>query len=200
MCRQVGIIRADEAVHPFDMAEALVSLPLPPGNRVGIIGSGGQGVVTSDTCEMLGLRVPEFDAETKARLNEVVPPHAPVPSNPVDFAGGERSPLDEAGVADAMARIDYIDGIICNMPHLRGGGGNADMARTAIQGAEILAAIPKRYGKPVITLRWYSRDGGDVVGDIVQAAGIPSYETPDQCARAMQALVRYAELRRSPPA
>ena len=195
MCRQVGIVRASEVAQPFDMAEALVSQPLPPGNRVAIIGSGGQGVVTSDTCERLGLKVPEFDDETKLRLKEALPDHAPVPSNPVDFAGSTRTPLDETRVADALARIDYIDGIICNVPHLHGGVSSGDMARASIEGAEVLAAIPKKYGKPVITLRW-GPERNDAAGSIVKAAGIPSYDSPEQCARAMLALARYAEVRR----
>ena len=196
LCKQTGLIRTSEAAHPFDIAEALVSQPLPKGNRVAIIGSGGQGVVTSDSCENLGLKVPEFDEETKARLKKELPAHAPVPTNPVDFAGAMRTALDEARVADALARIDYIDGIITNMP-IYGFSTHAvpSMVRTAIEGAEILAGIPRKYGKPVITLRWGLR-GTDIVSDIVRSAGIPAYDTPEQCARAMHALVKYAQLRR----
>ncbi len=196
MCKQAGIIRASEAAQPFDIAEALVGQPLPKGNRVAIIGSGGQGVVTSDTCESLGLEVPEFDEETKARLKKELPPHAPVPTNPVDFAGAMRTALDEARMADAVARIDYIDGIITNMP-ISGFavGATGHMARTAIEGAEILAAIPKKYGKPVITLRW-GLNQQNIVHGIVQGAHIPCYDSPEQCARAMYALAKYAQFRR----
>ena len=198
MCKQVGIIRASEAAHPFDMAEALVSQPLPKGNRVAILGSGGQGVVTSDACESLGLKVPEFDEETKVRLKKELPPHAPVPTNPVDFAGALRTALDEAKVADALARIDYIDGIISNVPSYRFTAGSAEgnMARVAIEGAEILSAIPKKYGKPVITLKWRTNDSDDIISNIMSSAGIPSYESPEQCARAMYALAKYAQIRR----
>jgi len=196
MCKQVGIIRASEAAQPFDIAEALVSQPLPRGNRVAIIGSGGQGVVTSDSCESLGLKVPEFDEETKSRLKKELPPHAPVPTNPVDFAGAMRTALEEARVADALARIDYIDGIITNMPiYGFAVGSSGAMARTAIEGAEILAAIPKKYGKPVITLRWGLRRT-DIVSDIVRGAGIPAYDSPEQCAWAMHGLATYAQVRR----
>jgi acetyl-CoA synthetase (ADP-forming) len=195
MCRQVGIIRASEVTHPFDMAEALIGLPLPRSNRVAIIGSGGQGVVTSDTCESLGLRVPALDRETSMRLKETLPPHAPVPSNPVDFAGGMRGPLDEMQVADELARIDYIDGIICNAPHFHEEDNRNDI-KTAVQGAEIMASIPKKYGKPVITLSMHGHGGGGAIGDILKKAGIPSYDTPEQCARAMMALAQYAEVRR----
>jgi len=197
MCHQVGLIRAAEAAQMFDIAEALVSQPLPKGNRVAIIGSGGQGVVTSDTCESLGLKVPAFDRETQLRLKEELPSHAPMPTNPVDFAGSLRTALDEARIADALARIDYIDGIITNMPIYRfSGGSEGQMARDAIEGAEILAAIPKKYGKPVITLTW-RRTGNDIVHDIVRSAHIPSYDSPEDCARAMYGLAKYAEIRRN---
>jgi len=195
MCKQVGIIRSYETVQIFDMAEALVSMPLPHGNRIAIIGSGGQGVTISDNCELLGLKVPEFDEATKIELKKSLPPHAPVPSNPVDFAGGTRTSDDEAKMADALAQIPYIDGIITNMPVYRGWGGNAAAARASIDGAEIVAAIPKKYGKPVVTLRWRATNG-DIAQDIVRAARIPAYDTPEQAARAMYALVEYARIRR----
>ncbi|MDD5288006.1 MAG: CoA-binding protein [Dehalococcoidales bacterium] len=196
MCKQVGIIRAYETLQPFDMAEALVSMPLPKGNRVAIVGSGGQGVVTSDNCESLGLKVPELDKETGLRLKQGLPPHAPVPTNPVDFAGAMRTARDEARIADALARIDYIDGIITNMPIFRfSTGSTSELARMAIEGAEILAEIPKKYGKPVVTLRWHVGEES-VIQDIVRSARIPAYDTPEQCARAMYAMAEYARVRR----
>ena len=196
MCKQVGIIRAYETFHPFDMAEALVNMPLPKGNSVAIIGGGGQGVVTSDICESLGLKVPELDEETRKKFKQGLSPQAPMPNNPFDFAGGLRTPLDEAKIVDALAQIDYIDGIITNMPTMdltRGPVG--DVGRIAIEGAEILAAIPKKYGKPVVTLRWrVSKE--DIVENIVRSARIPVYDTPERCAQAMYALVEYARIRR----
>ena len=79
MCKQVGLIRVYETMHIFDVAQALVSQPLPRGNRVGIIGTGGQGVVTSESCELLGLKVPELDEETSVRLKKNLAPQAPAP-------------------------------------------------------------------------------------------------------------------------
>ena len=48
----------------------------------------------------------------------------------------------------------------------------------------------------MVTLSWHSRNGGGTIGDIIKKAGIPAYETPEQCARAMMALAQYAEVRR----
>ncbi|MBU4002218.1 MAG: CoA-binding protein, partial [Proteobacteria bacterium] len=48
MCKQAGIIQVPEIEHLFIMAEALWSQPIPPGNRVAVIGNGGQCVTIVD--------------------------------------------------------------------------------------------------------------------------------------------------------
>jgi acyl-CoA synthetase (NDP forming) len=116
ICRQTGIIRVQEIEHLFVMGEALLNQPLPKGNRIAVIGSGGQGVVAVDACAAMGLDIPALDKEAGIKLKEILPPHAPIPKNPVDFAGGSRTALEEARVAMALAQLDYIDGIICNLP------------------------------------------------------------------------------------
>jgi acyl-CoA synthetase (NDP forming) len=199
LCRQTGILRADEVLQPFDMAEALAHQPLPKGRRVGIMGSGGQGVVTSDACSLIGLEVPEFDAEAQDQFRKELPPHAPTPHNPLDFAGGTRTAQEEAQMAERMARLSYIDGIITNVP-VRGflSGGPEEQLRDSMEACRILTSIPQRYGKPVILLHWLGvRRGaaGAVVDELIRGAGIPIYDTPEQCARAFLALARYREIR-----
>jgi len=206
MCHQIGLIRADEAIHSFEMAEALVEQPLPKGRRVAIMGSGGQGVVATDACVSLGLEVPEFDEETTRSLKELLPPHAPPPKNPVDFAGSYRTALSEKLVIEKLLSLDYIDGVITNVPinpmiwGLKPTPADTDKALTnaieaAFQAAKLFAAFPKKYNKPLITLRFRRTD--DPTIDILKEAGIPVYDTPEQCARAMYALVKYAETRRA---
>lgn len=206
VCRQIGIIRAQETLQAFDLAEALAHQPLPKGRRVAILGSGGQGVVTADACASLGLEVPELDADTVRILQESMPAHAPVPGNPVDFADSARTSMEEAAVVETLLSRDYIDGVIANAPfnaaamstilgvvgmpkHL------VDVTKLAIQGAEYLASLPAIYRKPLITIRFH-RFEHDIVLDIMRGAGIPVYDTPEECARAMHALVQYAEAKR----
>jgi acyl-CoA synthetase (NDP forming) len=198
MCRQTGIIRVNEIDHLFVMAEALSHQPLPSGNRVAIMGSGGQGVVAVDSCAALGMDLPELKLADAIKIKQFLPPHAPVPKNPVDFAGGSRSALEEAQVAEALAQLDYIDGIICNMPV------NAFLAKSfgettkiAVEGAELLATIPRRYNKPVVTMKFRNHTD-DIIESILKNAGVPIYDTPEDCARAMYGLVQYARIRKLP--
>jgi len=206
VCRQAGLIRAQEALHSFDMAEALASQPLPPGKRVAILGSGGQGVVTADACAALGLEVPELDSDTVASLMAGLPPHAPRPRNPVDFAGSFRTGMEEAAVVETLLSRDYIDGVISNVP-LNPAAWSAmlgytgmpkpllDMTKMVLEGADHFAALPAKYGKPIIAIR-FRRFAHDMVVDILRGAGIPVYDTPEEPARAMHALVRYAEIKK----
>ena len=107
VCSQVGLIRVREALHTFEVAEALAHQPLPKGKRVAILGSGGQGVVTADACAALGLEIPELDSDTVRSLMAGLPPHAPPPRNPVDFAGSVRTAKEEAAVVEKLLSRDY---------------------------------------------------------------------------------------------
>lgn len=197
MCEQVGIIRAYETVHPFDMAEALASQPLPAGNRVAILsGGGGHCVATAEACASLGLEVPEFDIETQMAIKAKLLPHSPIPRNPIDLAGGI-PPVTVAGILETVAQLDYIDAII-TMPPMAGFGQSARPAiiKEVVDAAAIIGAIPSKYGKPVIANFIRSVPGG-VAFDVLKNAGIPSYETPEESARALYALAKYAATRRN---
>jgi len=207
VCRQLGLIRTLEAFHTFEMAVALMSQPLPPGRRIGILGTGGQGVVAVDACQGLGLEVPELDTDVSAKIMKILPKHAPRPRNPVDFAAGYRTTIDEVNVVEMLLKLDYIDGVISNVPiNPMVWGSRFDLAGNpeplqeatdvSMEASKQFCELPRKYGKPIICVRWYSDIRKDPVGQILMESGIPLYETPEQCARAMYALVKYAELRR----
>ena len=207
MCRQAGLIRSQEALQSFDMAEALAGQPVAPGRRIAILGSGGQGVVTADACEQLGLEVPSLEKEVEEKLKEELPPHAPPPTNPVDFAGTVRTTVQEAAVVELLLKQDGIDGVISNVPinpmawsYISNPGKIEqpllDLLKVTIQGAETFASLPRKYNKPIVTIR-FRKFENDIVNDILKGAGIPVYDTPEECARAMYALARYGEIRKT---
>ncbi len=206
MCRQIGLLRVHESFHLFEMAEALIGTPLPSGNRIAILGSGGQGVVGTDACAALGLELPELDADTISMISALLPPHAPPAKNPVDFAGSSRTAIQEADIIEKLLRLNYIDGVISNVPvspQIWDRSLKIDLhsdslpeaVKVAVEGAKVYASLPKKYGKPVICLR-FMRMEHDVMEAVLREGGIPIYDTPEQCARAMYALVRYGQVRR----
>ena len=204
--KQIGLLQVDEAFHLFEMAEALVGLPLAKGNRVAILGSGGQGVVGTDACSALGLELPELDADTASGIAALLPAHAPLARNPVDFAGSSRTAMQEAGIIEKLLALDYIDGVISNVPVSpqiwdrslkinRNTDSLPEPLQVAIEGAKVYASLPKKYNKPVVCLR-FVRLEPDVMEGILREGGIPIYDTPEQCARAMYALFHYGQVRR----
>jgi acetate---CoA ligase (ADP-forming) subunit alpha len=206
VCKQIGLLQAEESFHLFEMAEALVGLPLADGNRVAILGSGGQGVVGADACSALGLELPELDADTASSITALLPAHAPLGKNPIDFAGSSRTALQEAGIIEKLLTLDYIDGVISNVPVSpqiwdrslkidRNSDSLPEPIQVALDGAKVYASLPKKYNKPIICLR-FIRPEHDIMEDILREGGIPIYDTPEQCARAMYTLVQYGRVRR----
>lgn len=84
-CRQAGIVQAESPMDLLDLSAAFSSLPLPKGNKVGILTlGGGWGVVASDLCEENGLIVPKLSEEVIAKFNNLLPPFWSH-SNPIDM-------------------------------------------------------------------------------------------------------------------
>jgi acyl-CoA synthetase (NDP forming) len=202
MCRQVGFIRVDELLSLIDAAAILTRQPLPGGHRIGILGTGGLCVVLADTCVSMGLEVPLLKEEhVKFIVSDLqFPPHAPAPINPVDFAGSNRTALQEAGVLNKMAQLDYLDGLICNTPITWADSSRSSLAEQEKlwnQAAELLTAIPQKLKKPVVTVGLDDiAFTNELVVKAMDAAGITSYNTPEAAVRAMAILVKYAEIRR----
>jgi len=202
LCRQVGFHRANELYSTLDMAAILTRQPLPRGNRIGILGTGGQCVVLSDICVSMGLEVPELsDEDATFVISDIeFPPHAPAPRNPVDFAGSGRDALMEARVLNRMAQLDYIDGLISNTPvtFLQDAATRtAEQEKRDAEAGELLTAIPQKYEKPLINIGFGNlASTGAALYKTLQEAGITAYLTPEEAVRAMHVLVKYAEIRK----
>lgn len=54
---------------------ALLSAPMPSGNRIGILTEGGGiGVVAAEICDKIGLQLPSFSPATTQKLRDMLPP------------------------------------------------------------------------------------------------------------------------------
>ncbi|MGC9154006.1 MAG: CoA-binding protein, partial [Vulcanisaeta sp.] len=96
MLRQAGAIEIDSLMDALEVAKALVTQPLPKGNRVLVVTeSGGAGVQAIDNMEAVGLAVPELPQELQNVLARSLPPFAST-ANPVDLTGS---------VTDAMYKF-----------------------------------------------------------------------------------------------
>ena len=62
--KQSGIIIAKTPTELLMLASAFDSLPIPKGNRTGVVTlGGGWGVITADECDERGLSLPELPGD-----------------------------------------------------------------------------------------------------------------------------------------
>jgi len=103
-CRQAGLLEAKVPSELLDLSAGFSSLPLPRGNRVGIVTlGGGWGVVTSDECNEKGLAVPALSAESINAIDRHLPSFWSR-GNPVDLVG-TRNPGGSARGGGRAAEI-----------------------------------------------------------------------------------------------
>ncbi len=109
--RQSGVIRAENSQDMLDLAKAFERLPLPGGDRLGIITlGGGWGVLATDATAMAGLKLAELDDNVIAICDELLPPfwsHA----NPVDLVGNIYMDT-HLSILEAMASSPHIDAMV----------------------------------------------------------------------------------------
>jgi len=124
-----------------------------------VMSSRQEGLCTSlmDALASLGIEAPEFTEEDKQKVKKLLPPHAPTPRNPVDFAAGGMETMEEVRVAEMLASFDYIDGLILNVPSERGfrSPSLVEQIRAMLNAFDVFSEIPKKYHKPLITQKWF---------------------------------------------
>jgi len=111
-CRQAGILDVRVPSELLDLSAAFSSLPLPKGNRVGIVTlGGGWGVVTADECNERGLQVPRLPHGLIESIGEHLPPFWSR-GNPVDLVGTRDMEAPLVAVEELL-KWEGIDAVIC---------------------------------------------------------------------------------------
>lgn len=183
--RRAGILRVNELDELFDAVETLgMGVPIS-GDRLAILTNGGGiGVLATDALIQKGGRLAALDAETVAKLNNVLP-RTWSRGNPIDIVGdapGKR-------YADALSILlqdpnqDAI--LVLNCPTAI-----ADSAEAAQAVVETLTKIPGARRHPVLT-SWLGDGSAAEARRLFAGNRIPTYETPDHAVRAFLHLVEF---------
>lgn len=187
--RQTGVIRTETLAELFDVAALLANQPLPSGRRVAILtNAGGPAILAADACEAGGLEVPPLSEDTRAKLRAFLPAEAST-SNPVDMiasAGGDEY-AKAIGVLASDLAVDAV--IVMFTPPLVTRA--SDVAR-AIRGA--VGELPRRI--PVLAVFLSFSGVPPELSD--EHVRIPSFAYPEDAARALAHVVRYARWRARP--
>jgi acetyl coenzyme A synthetase (ADP forming)-like protein len=179
---QCGVLRVESLEELFDYALAFSTQPLPRGNRVAIVtNAGGLGIMTTDAAERYGLSIAEFSEETVARLKAGLPPAANL-HNPVDVLGDAREDRYRIALEGVLAD-DNVDGVIViSTPQLM-----TNLAAIASTVAEVTPG----YHKPTLVCQMAL---GEIEATLAiwSKAKLPHYHFPEEAARSLGAMARYA--------
>ena len=180
--RRVGVLRVNSIAEIFYMTEVLSKQPRPKGNRLCIVtNAGGPGVLATDALIQGGGELAEISAESMSAFNAFLPAawsHA----NPVDILG-DAEPERYAKSLQVAAKDQSIDGMLVIMTPQ--GMTNPSLI------ADQLKPYAKGLGKPVLA-SWM---GGEAVAhghEILNKAGIPSFNYPDTAVQAFNYMWRYS--------
>ena len=184
---QTGILRAADMDEFFHAGKALAMQPPAVGKNIGIItDAGGPGIMAADECELKGLSVKRFSEKTIQKF-EKLKEEGKIPKfatnlNPVDITGSGTSEMFELATEILFQDPEICGIIMLGLHHT-----------PALQEDYIdkVAKVASKYDKPIVAcdigeteMALYTRLRFDKLG-------IPSYSSPEDAARAMNALVKY---------
>jgi len=180
--RRVGVLRVDTIEELFGLAELLGKQPRPAGPRLTIVtNGGGPGVLATDALIECGGRLAELSGNTFDELNKLLPPHWSR-GNPVDILG-DASPETYAKAVEIVARDENNEGLLVIL--------SPQAVTEPTESAERLRPFAKLKGKPILA-SWIGGIGVRPGVEILDRAGIPTFEYPDAAARAFCAMWAYS--------
>jgi len=178
-----GILRADTMTQAFDWLQAINENPIPQGENIMIITNGGGiGVLATDKCEQLGLKLMDVPEDLKAQLQETVPSYGSL-RNPIDLTANADDETYRRALSLLMHRED-VHGIIalfCQTatidPSLV-----ADAIATVDEGAKATRSKP-------LTAAFVGGHLSEVAYKRMLEKRFAAYPTTERCVDGMYALV-----------
>lgn len=179
--RRAGLLRVLGLDELFDAVEILGTAKRLPGDRLAILtNGGGAGVLATDALLDSGGTLADLSADTLKTLNGVLPAtwsHG----NPVDIIG-DAPPRRYADALTTLLQAPEVDGVlVLNCP-------TAVASSTAA--ARAVIATAESSDRPVLT-NWLGAGAVAESRDLFAAAGLPTFETPDEAIRGFSYLTRY---------
>ncbi len=180
--KRAGIVRVDTIEELFDCAELMAKQPRPGGPRLAIVtNGGGPGVMATDTLARYGQEPAPLDPETLQALDAFLPPFWSR-ANPIDILG-DASAERFCRALEVCFNSKNLDGVLVIL---------APQALTdPLSVAESLAAAMQGRRYPVFAC-WMGGKSIVKAVEILNEAGIPTYDTPERAVRAFLYMVEYA--------
>ena len=184
--KQAGIVQVTHFSHLFMAAKALSAMPLPKGNRVSFMGpSGAMLVVLSDLCrESLGLEVPDLEATSRERLQEISPPFIRM-RNPVDIWASAVVHGVEFGYREGMEAVLKDSNIDAVIPILM------LTDRSGVPRLDFIVELAKRYPeKPIYVTFSGEKKHMEGAKAFLEPKGVPTFPLIEEPFEVLSILAR----------
>ena len=191
VCRRTGLVRVRDSEAFFDTLSAFETLPLPLGNRMGVLSITGMGcVVATDAAEELGIEIPPLKPVTLRKLRQVIPAWAPV-RNPVDVWSG----VEQHGSKKTMGHISRslleqqdIDALLIVF---------VLMPESIFDIGEAFADIIEAHPRKPVFVSYYGGTRKEMlhIHEGFLRLGVPAYPTPERALYAFSRMVEYARFK-----
>jgi acyl-CoA synthetase (NDP forming) len=187
--KQAGIIRVDDIEEFFDAAKAFIYQPPAEGENIAILtDAGGPGVMIVDEIESRGISIKPLSDDVVGEI-EGLKKSGKIPSfasshNPVDLTGSATSEMFEL-CAKALLEASSVHGVVVMGLH--------HVPALKEDFVDRIANVAKGHLKPVVACDIGETEMALFIRSRFEKLGIPCYETPEDAARAMSALVKYGK-------
>jgi acetyltransferase len=179
--RRAGLLRVLGLDELFDAVEVLGTTKHLPGDRLAILtNGGGAGVLATDALLDRNGVLAQLSDETLKTLDGVLPPtwsHG----NPVDIIGDAPPKRYSDALATLLASRDVDAVLVLNCPTAV--ASSTDAARAVIE-----TAATSRH---TVLTNWLGTRAVQDSRDLFAAAGLPTFETPDEAVRGFSYLTSY---------
>ncbi len=183
--KQYGAVIAETLEELVSYAKALSMQKPLYGDNIAVISLvAGLGMVASDTCELIGLKVAEFSEKTREKLYEILPPYT-IRDNPVDLGFVANDPELCGKAIETVADDRMVDGIVVNYIYSWSG----DFLEVPVR--HIIAAGKK---KPMTACINYPPGVWDDVKEKLESSSVPVYPTPEIAVKGLKALRDYGRI------
>lgn len=179
---RAGIVRVFEVEDLFDCTEFLSRQRVPRGPRLAIItNAGGPGVMATDELLQRDGQLAPLSAETIARLDKVLP-QAWSGQNPVDLLG-DAAPERFANALPIVMADANIDGLLVIL--------SPQAMTDPLASAQAVVQAARHSHKPIIA-SWMGGQRVRAGIEVLNAANIPTYSTPEKAVRVFMHGVTYS--------
>jgi acyl-CoA synthetase (NDP forming) len=207
--QQAGVIIADNPTELIDFSVAFEHLPLPKGNRVGVITlGGGWGVIASDECNERGFELPDLPPGLVKQLDKMLPAYWSR-ANPIDLVGTFGSKIHKTAL-EGLAQSDDFDAIltlgslgasrfiiriVSTARDIQPSFDSSTMqlvigeaARLEAQQMRAIGSVMSKYNKPILSVSTAEKLNYSIPIDDKM---LVAYPTPEKAIRVFQAMLWY---------